>query len=173
MAVLARSRRSRIGVVPQRAFLFSASVRENIACGRQNATNAEIVAAAEAAGAGDFITRLPNGYATRIGEEGIELSGGQAQRTCLARALIRKPDLLLLDEATNALDGITEERIQEALESIRHKAAVVVIAHRLATIEKANSIYVLDEGRLVEHGTLRELVEQDGLFAQLYRLQHF
>lgn len=165
--------RSRIGVVPQKAFLFSTTVRDNIAYGKAGATHDEIETAAEAAGAGAFIRNLPDGYDTRIGEEGVELSGGEAQRLCLARALIRKPDLLLLDEATNALDGITEVRIQEALDSMRHEAAVVVIAHRLATIEKASRIYVLDDGRLVEQGTLRELVEQGGLFAQLYRLRHF
>jgi subfamily B ATP-binding cassette protein MsbA len=165
--------RSRIAVVPQKVFLFSATVRENIAYGALEADDEQVIAAASAAGAHEFITRLPEGYDTRLGEEGDKLSGGEAQRICLARALIRKPDLLLLDEATNALDSISEELIQQALEKLRHSCAVVVVAHRLATVERADQILVLDDGQLVEQGNLNQLLQANGLFARLYKLQRF
>ena len=163
--------RSHLAVVPQKVFLFNATVRENISYGKLDATEEEVAAAATAAGAHDFIAALPQGYETRLGEEGVELSGGEGQRICLARALIRKPELLILDEATNALDGLSEKLIQKALEDLRQQSAVVVIAHRLATIESADQILVLDAGRLVERGTLKELVDRDGLFSRLYELQ--
>jgi ABC-type multidrug transport system fused ATPase/permease subunit len=157
--------------VPQKAFLFNATVRENILYGKLDATDEDVAAAATAAGAHDFIAALPQGYETRLGEEGVELSGGEGQRICLARALIRKPEILLLDEATNALDGLSEKFIHRALEELRQRCAVVVIAHRLATIESADQILVFDAGRLVERGTLTELVKRDGLFSRLYELQ--
>jgi subfamily B ATP-binding cassette protein MsbA len=165
--------RSRIAVVPQRAYLFNATVRDNIAFGELQADDEEVEAAAKAAGADTFIPGLPNSYNTRLGEDGIELSGGEAQRICLARALIREPDLLLLDEATNALDSISEDLIHVAVDRIRLKCAVVVVAHRLATIESADQILVLDNGRLVEQGGLQELIAKGGLFADLYQRQRF
>jgi ABC-type multidrug transport system fused ATPase/permease subunit len=163
--------RSHVALVPQKAFLFNATVRENILYGKLDATDEDVAAAATAAGAHDFIAALPQGYETRLGEEGVELSGGEGQRICLARALIRKPEILLLDEATNALDGLSEKFIHRALEELRQRCAVVVIAHRLATIESADQILVFDAGRLVERGTLTELVKRDGLFSRLYELQ--
>ena len=165
--------RSRIAVVPQRAFLFNATVRDNIAYGALQANDAAVEIAAKAAGANDFILALPNTYDTRLGENGVELSGGEAQRVCLARAMIREPELLLLDEATNALDSISEDRIHEALDKARQDCAVVVIAHRLATIEGADQILVLDEGRLVEQGDRDQLLAKGGLFADLYSRQRF
>jgi len=165
--------RSRISVVPQKAFLFNATVRENIAYGVLQADDNAIRVAAKAAGANDFILGLPDGYDTRLGEDGVELSGGECQRICLARALVRDPELLLLDEATNALDSISEGLIHEAVDTMRQRCAVVVIAHRLVTIESADQILVLDDGRLVEQGDLQQLIAQDGLFAQLYKRQRF
>jgi subfamily B ATP-binding cassette protein MsbA len=165
--------RSRLAVVPQKPHLFNASVRENIAYGDFDASDEQIREAARDAGANDFIESLAVGYETKLGEDGVELSGGEAQRICLARALIRKPDLLLLDEATNALDSISEQRIQEALEEARTRCAVVVVAHRLSTVERANQILVLDQGRLVERGNFAKLHNAGGLFTRLYRLQQF
>jgi subfamily B ATP-binding cassette protein MsbA len=165
--------RRRVAVVPQNAFLFNATVRENIVYGKLDATEEEVIAAAEKAGANDVIESLAQGYETRLGEEGIELSGGERQRICLARALIRNPEILILDEATNALDSISEARIQDVLDEQSSRCAVIVIAHRLATIERADQILVMDGGRLVEQGTLSDLLTQNGLFARLYRLQRF
>ena len=139
-----RDWRSRISVVPQQAFLFNETVRENIAYGASR-TDEEIIAAAKAAGAHEFVTNLSDGYDTRLGENGIELSGGEAQRVCLARAIVRRPDLLLLDEATNALDSESEALIQQALDRMKHDCSVVVVAHRSATI--ANADQVLELGR--------------------------
>lgn len=135
--------RRHLGVVPQKPFLFSASVAENIAFGRPGATDEEIRAAAQAAGADGFIRGLRDGYATPLGEGGVGVSGGEAQRICLARALIRQPDLLLLDEATNALDAESERHVQAALERLKQDCAVVVIAHRAATIENADRVIEL------------------------------
>jgi subfamily B ATP-binding cassette protein MsbA len=165
--------RSRLAVVPQKPHLFNATVRENIAFGDFEASDERVQTAARDAGAHDFIESLADGYDTRLGENGVELSGGEAQRICLARALVHKPDLLLLDEATNALDSISEQRIQKALEEARARCSVVVVAHRLSTVERADQILVLDEGRLVERGDFRKLHNSGGLFAQLYKLQRF
>ena len=159
--------RGRIAVVPQNVFLFNATVRDNIAYGALQADDEQIIAAANAAGAHDFILGLRQGYDTRLGEDGVELSGGEGQRVCLARAMIREPEILILDEATNALDGISEEFIQKALDELKQRCTVVVIAHRLATIERADQILVMDDGRLVEQGDLKQLTAQGGLFAQL------
>ena len=165
--------RSRLAVVPQKPYLFSATVRENIIYGDFEASEEQVQAAASDAGAHDFIAALPDGYDTKLGEEGVELSGGEAQRICLARALVRKPDILLLDEATNALDSISEQWIQKGLEEARHKCAVVVVAHRLSTVERADQILVLDQGRLVEQGGRDALLANDGLFSRLYEAQRF
>ena len=164
--------RGRAAMVSQDVYLFDGTIHENIAYGREGATAAEVEAAARAAHADVFIERLPNGYDTEVGDRGVRLSGGQRQRIALARAVVRNPDLLLLDEATNSLDTLSEHVVQEALESFSRGRTTVVIAHRLSTIEQADHILVLDGGRVVEEGTLTELVEGGGLFAEMYRLQY-
>jgi subfamily B ATP-binding cassette protein MsbA len=163
--------RARIAVVSQKAFLFNASVFDNIAYGHENATLEQVEQAAGAAGAHEFITRLPDGYLTKLGENGVQLSGGEEQRVTVARALIRRPQLLILDEATNALDSISERLVQQALDALQRRCTIVVIAHRLSTIERADQIIVLQDGMVVERGNLAELMRLDGLFARLYRLQ--
>jgi ATP-binding cassette, subfamily B, bacterial MsbA len=164
--------RNRIALVSQDVHMFNASVCENIAYGRLDATRDEIVAAARLADAHDFITQLPRGYDTCVGDRGVRVSGGQKQRITLARAIVRNPDILILDEATNALDGISEHLIQQALDVLSQDRTVIVIAHRLSTVERADHIIVLDDGRLAEEGDLDRLLTTDGLFARLYRLQH-
>ena len=164
--------RSQIALVSQDVYLFNASVRENIAYGRLDAQLDEIVEAARKADAHDFIERLPNKYDTALGHHGVRLSGGQQQRITLARAIIRNPRILILDEATNALDSISEQWVQETLDKLRENRTVVMIAHRLSTIERADQIIVLEKGRVRECGTLPELVKAGGLFARLYHLQH-
>ena len=164
--------RRRAALVSQDVYLFGGTVADNIAYGREGATQAEVEAAAQAAHADGFVRQLPQGYGTTVGDRGVRLSGGQRQRIALARAVIRDPDLLLLDEATNALDTVSERVVQDALESFSEGRTTVVIAHRLSTIETADHIVVLDDGRAVEQGTLAELVAQGGLFAQMYRLQY-
>lgn len=164
--------RNRIAIVSQDIHMFSTTVRENIAYGRLEATEAEIVEAAKQANAHDFISKLPHGYKTKVGDRGIRLSGGQRQRIALARAIVRDPEILILDEATNALDSISENLIQEALKSLSHNRTVIVIAHRLSTIEQADQIFVLEEGQVVEQGNLQHLLELKGLFARLYNLQY-
>ncbi|HEX7797695.1 MAG TPA: ABC transporter ATP-binding protein [Vicinamibacterales bacterium] len=164
--------RGRIGLVSQDSYLFNASVRDNIAYGRLNARPDEIIEAARQADAHDFITRLPDRYDTTLGHRGIRLSGGQQQRIALARALIRNPEILILDEATNALDSISENWIQHTLETLSGHRTVIVIAHRLATIEHADQIIVLEKGTVRERGNLATLMAADGLFARLYHLQH-
>ena len=164
--------RGRIALVSQDAHVFNATVRENIAYGRLGATAAEVVEAARRADAHGFITALADGYDTEVGERGTRLSGGQRQRIALARAIVRDPDLLVLDEATNALDTFTEHLIQRALDVLRQDRTVVVVAHRLSTVEEADHIVVMDGGRVAEQGTLAELLALDGLFAELYRLQY-
>jgi subfamily B ATP-binding cassette protein MsbA len=164
--------RSQIAVVSQDVYLFNASVRENIAYGRLDATDDEIVEAARKADAHDFIERLPNKYETVLGHRGMRLSGGQQQRISLARAIVRNPRILILDEATNALDSISEEWIQETLNKLRENRTVIMIAHRLSTIERADQIIVLEKGRIQECGKLPDLVKAGGLFARLYHLQH-
>lgn len=131
----------------------------------------EIVEAAKQANAHGFICQLPDGYDTQIGDRGIKLSGGQKQRLALARAIVRNPEILILDEATNALDAKSEHEIQEALNSFRRDRIVIVIAHRLSTIEEADSIIVLDRGCIVEQGSPSQLLERKGLFFQLHELQ--
>ena len=163
--------RKHIAAVSQETYLFNASVRENIAYGRLGATFEEIVEAASDAEADSFIRNLPDGYDTILGEDGVRLSGGQKQRIALARALIRKPDILILDEATNALDNISEQAIQNALQRIRVGRTVLIIAHRLTTITHADLIIVLKNGHIVEQGTYEYLIEQQGVFAGLYRAE--
>jgi len=164
--------RRHIAIVSQSVHIFSTTIRDNIAYGCLEATEAEIVAAAQKAHAHEFITQLPQGYDTVVGEQGIRLSGGQRQRIALARAMIARPSILILDEATNALDSISEHLIQEAIAAFSQQCTVIVIAHRLSTIEQADQIVVIESGRIREQGSFGELLRQDQLFAQLYRLQN-
>lgn len=152
--------------------MFSDSIRENIAYARLEATEEEIVTAAKLANAHEFINQLPYGYDTKVGDRGIRLSGGQRQRIALARAIVRDPEILILDEATNALDSISENLIQEAINTLSQNRTVLIIAHRLSTIEQVDRIIVLDDGRVVEQGNLQHLLKLNGLFAKLYHLQY-
>ncbi|WP_066379098.1 ABC transporter ATP-binding protein [Anabaena sp. CA = ATCC 33047] len=164
--------RNQIAIVSQDVHMFSTTVLENIAYGRLDATENEIIEAAKLANAHKFISELPQGYDTKVGDRGVRLSGGQRQRIALARAIVRNPEILILDEATNALDSISEHLIQEALNTLSENRTVIVIAHRLATIEQADKIIVLNEGKVVEQGNIQDLLQLQGLFAQLYNLQH-
>lgn len=163
--------RDRIGVVPQDVSMFSGSAADNIAYGRPEALPEAVAAAAVQAHAGIFIERWPDGYDTFLGERGLRLSGGQRQRIAIARALIKNPPLLLLDEATASLDAESERHVQEALEAIRADRTVLVIAHRLATVRRADRILVLDRGRLAAEGRHDELIAENPLYARLARLQ--
>jgi ATP-binding cassette, subfamily B, bacterial MsbA len=165
------SLRKQIGIVPQETLLFGSTVRENILYGRLDASEAEIIAAARSANAHEFITQLPKGYDTLVGERGVKLSGGQRQRIAIARAILKDPCILLLDEATSSLDSESEGLVQEALERLMAGRTSIVIAHRLSTIQNADRIAVLDGGQVVEIGTHSQLIEQDGLYARLHRLQ--
>ncbi len=163
--------RQRIGIVPQDAIIFSSSALENIRYGKPGASDDEVMAAAQAAFAHEFIHALPEGYDTFLGERGVRLSGGQRQRIAIARAMLKNPPLLLLDEATSALDAESERMVQAALDSAMKGRTTLVIAHRLATVQKADHIVVLDHGQLVEQGTHAELVAQRGVYAGLAALQ--
>ncbi|MHB1198370.1 MAG: ABC transporter transmembrane domain-containing protein [Polaromonas sp.] len=163
--------RQRIGIVPQDAVIFSTSALENIRYGKPDATDEETKTAAQAAYAHEFISALPEGYDTFLGERGVRLSGGQRQRIAIARAMLKNSPLLLLDEATSALDAESERMVQAALESAMKGRTTLVIAHRLATVQKADRILVLDHGQLVEQGTHAELVMRGGIYARLAALQ--
>ncbi len=163
--------RGRVGIVPQDSTIFSTSALENIRYGRPDAADAEVVAAARAAFAHDFISALPEGYQTFLGERGVRLSGGQRQRISIARAMLKNPPLLLLDEATSALDAESERMVQAALESAMSGRTTLVIAHRLATVKRADRIVVMDGGRIVDIGKHDELVARGGLYARLAAMQ--
>ncbi len=163
--------RGRIGIVPQDSTVFSTSALENIRYGRPGASDAEVIAAAKAAFAHDFISALPEGYTTFLGERGVRLSGGQRQRISIARAMLKNPPLLLLDEATSALDAESERMVQAALEAAMKDRTTLVIAHRLSTVLRADRIVVLEAGRIVDIGSHAELVARGGLYARLAAMQ--
>ncbi len=165
------SLRGAIALVSQEVTLFDDTVRANIAYGRFGASEAEIIAAAKAAAADEFIRALPQGYETPVGEHGVKLSGGQRQRLAVARAMLKNAPILLLDEATSALDTESERQVQAALAALMHGRTTVVIAHRLSTVIDADLIHVVDGGRVVESGTHAELLRQNGIYARLYALQ--
>jgi subfamily B ATP-binding cassette protein MsbA len=165
------SLRAVIALVSQEVTLFDDTVRANIAYGRFGASEAEIVAAAKAAAADEFIRAMPQGYDTMVGEHGLRLSGGQRQRIAIARAMLKNAPILLLDEATSALDTESERQVQDALDSLMQGRTTMVIAHRLSTVISADLIYVMEGGRVVEQGTHAELLRREGVYARLYMLQ--
>jgi subfamily B ATP-binding cassette protein MsbA len=163
--------RRHIGIVLQETFLFSGTIRENIRYGKADATDEEIVAAAKAANADEFIMEFPEGYETEMGERGVRLSGGQRQRITIARAILRNPKILILDEATSSLDSESEALIQQALDKLMANRTTFVIAHRLSTVMNADEILVIEDGRIVERGTHAELAEAGGTYERLCRVQ--
>lgn len=169
--VTADSLREQIGLVPQETMLFSTSVMENIRYGRLEATDEEVIEAAKAANAEEFIKELPEGYDTKLGERGLNLSGGQRQRLAIARAILKNPRILILDEATSALDTESEKIVQDALDNLMVGRTSFVIAHRLSTIFNADQIFVVENGHLREHGTHEELLAAGGLYSNLYNIQ--
>jgi len=165
-----QSLRQAIGVVQQDVYLFSGTVMENILYGRPGATEQEVVEAAKMAGAHEFISALPDGYNTYVGERGVRLSGGQKQRISIARVFLKNPPILILDEATSALDNESEHLVQQSLEKLAHGRTVFTIAHRLTTIKGADVIWVLTEKGVEEMGTHAELIAKDGIYAHLYEM---
>jgi len=169
--VMVASLRDQIGLVAQEATLFGGTIRENILYGRLDATESELIAAAQAANAADFIDALPDGYDTVVGDRGSRLSGGQRQRVAIARAILKDPPILLLDEATSSLDNESERLVQDALDHLKVGRTTIIVAHRLSTIQAADRIAVLDDGWLVELGPQAELLALNGLYARLHRMQ--
>jgi len=166
-----KSFREHISIVPQEVHLFSTTIKDNLKYGKLDATDEEIIQAAEDANAHDFIIEHPDGYDSLIGEKGVKLSGGQRQRMAIARAILKNPEILLLDEATSSLDSESEAQVQEALNRLMKGRTTFVIAHRLSTIQNADRILVLDKGEIVEEGTHTELLAKGGLYSHLYELQ--
>ena len=166
-----RDLRNLIGIVPQDLVIFSTNAMENIRYGKENASDEEVFQAAKLAAADEFITRLPNGYDTFLGDRGMRLSGGQKQRIVIARALLKNPPLLLLDEATSSLDAESEHLVQQALNVVMKNRTTLVIAHRLSTVKQADRIIVLDHGRIIETGNHASLIQQGGLYSNLAKLQ--
>ena len=162
---------SRVGIVPQETILFSGTIRDNIRYGRPSASDEEVVAAAKAAQAHDFIMSFPEGYDSRVEERGSNLSGGQKQRIAIARAVITQPDILILDDSTSSVDVETETKIQEALMEIMHDRTSFVVAQRISTVLNADKIIVLDMGRIVAEGTHRELMETSPVYREIYDSQ--
>lgn len=165
------SLREQIGIVPQETVLFNGTIYDNILYGNLNATEEQVVAAAKAANAHKFITAMPEGYQSQIGERGSKLSGGQRQRIAIARAILKNPQVLILDEATSALDTESEHLVQEALDKLMVGRTSFVIAHRLSTVQRADVILVMERGRIVEQGTHEELLQKGGLYSKLYQVQ--
>lgn len=166
-----RSLREQIAIVPQDVHLFGTSIKENIRYGRLDATDLEIERAARDANAWEFINDVPEGLNAKVGEKGVKLSGGQRQRIAIARAILKNPGILLLDEATSSLDSESEAQVQDALEHLMENRTTFIIAHRLSTVQHADTIIVLDDGRIVQMGTHRQLISSSGLYKQLYELQ--
>ena len=169
--VTLQSLRAQIGIVLQDNILFSDSVKQNILMGKPNATDEEVIAAAKAANAHDFIMGLPQGYDTKVGERGVKLSGGQKQRVAIARVFLKNPPILVLDEATSALDLESEALIQDSLDRLVHDRTTIVIAHRLSTITHADKIFVIDHGQVAECGTHEELMTKQGIYSNLFQVQ--
>ena len=163
--------RQSIGIVSQEIYLFIGSIADNIRYAKPDAPMEEVIAAAKAAGAHDFIMRLPDGYETRVGAGGQDLSGGERQRLSIARVIIQNPKILILDEATAAMDTETERKIQESVNSLKTGRTTIAIAHRLSTLRDADFIAVIDGGRVVEYGTHDELIRRKGEFFKLYTIQ--
>ena len=169
---MARSEfRRALALVPQDPVIFATTARENIRFGRPKATDAEVEAAARAAAVHDFLSALPDGYDTYVGERGVMLSGGQKQRIAIARAILRDAPVLLLDEATSALDAESEHAVQRAVAAMAERRTTLIVAHRLATVKRADRIVVFEAGRIVAQGSHDELVAEGGLYANLARLQ--
>jgi ABC-type multidrug transport system fused ATPase/permease subunit len=165
------SLRSQVGIVLQETFLFNMTVRNNIRYGRSDASDAEVEAAARAAAAHEFIVGLPEGYDTYCGERGARLSGGQRQRIAIARAILVNPRILILDEATSSVDTRTDYMIQRALDDLMVNRTTIVIAHRISTIQRADQILVINNGRVIDRGTHRELLRRSGVYQHLYEIQ--
>ncbi|MBI3443895.1 MAG: ATP-binding cassette domain-containing protein, partial [Magnetospirillum sp.] len=165
------SLRSAIGIVPQDTVLFNDSIRYNIAYGRPGASQEEVEDAARLARIHDFVTSLPQGYDTRVGERGLKLSGGEKQRVAIARTILKQPSILIFDEATSALDTQTEKEIQESLREVSRNRTTLMVAHRLSTVVDADEILVLEKGRIVERGRHAQLLEADGRYAAMWHKQ--